>query len=62
MSLEQRIYEARTDEERIRIAYEGIRRIIDDTFIPLIIEKREKLTDYGDICFALGYLGASTKS
>ena len=58
MSLERDIIDAKTEDERKRIAHEGIRRIIDDTFIPLMSQEPVLVADYGDICFALGYLKA----
>jgi len=62
MSLKQEIRDAKTEDDAKTTAVEGIRKIIDDTFIPLISEKRVSLTTYGDICFALGYLGESAKA
>ena len=56
MTIENDIRQAKTTDERIKIAHDFIRKEADKNIIPLISEGKASLDAYGDFCFALGYL------
>lgn len=61
MSLENDITATDTTLQKAETARKGIRRYIDDNTTPLITNGQLALVDYGDVCFALGFLASLAK-